>query len=424
MKSCSCRRRLAGFAATAALTVWIVGVTPAGAATPSAWPQFGSNAAHTSVNSHETTLSTSNVAHLSHRWSQPDYSPGVPIAADGLVYMVGYDRVVRAFNATTGALKWSFAVAGGTQHATSLVVVGGVLYTEEDGELYALDARSGDLLHETPMVSSLGLAYSHGVIYAQPARPDGLMGAYDAATGDQLWTVSLGGATNAVPTVAGGRVFAWANGHGNSETTLSAYSAATGGLLWSRLISHPAHGMAAALVAGPPVVSGKKVVIATTDGHLWALSASTGAVIWKKRLGTPAGVALTPPNSAPAVYRGRVFQTTEGRACTSGRSKSTLTVRSLTTGVQVWSRVYENIPCSQVTFGTSISRSPVIANGLVYLTEMNAMKIRVYRTGGRLAAVFPTSEIPATSAIVAAGHVYVSEFDSSADTGAVEGFAP
>jgi hypothetical protein len=35
---------------------------------------------------------------------------------------------------------------------------------------------------------------------------------------------------------------------------------------------------------------------------------------------------------------------------------------------------------------------PVIANGLVYLPEMNAKKIRIFTTGGDLVSVFLTGE--------------------------------
>jgi hypothetical protein len=68
----------------------------------------------------------------------------------------------------------------------------------------------------------------------------------------------------------------------------------------------------------------------------------------------------------------------------------------------------------------------VLVHSLVYLPEVNAQKIRVYKTGGSLAAVIPTGEWMLSSAVAAAREVYVSTWDpyTSGGIGYVQAFAP
>jgi hypothetical protein len=64
----------------------------------------------------------------------------------------------------------------------------------------------------------------------------------------------------------------------------------------------------------------------------------------------------------------------------------------------------------------------VIANGLVYVTEVNHMNIGVFTTGGNPVAEIPTGE-PAVQAVVAHGEVFVTTWNGFSH-GYLQAFGP
>jgi len=73
------------------------------------------------------------------------FRPGAPTAAGELVFLCGDDGKVRALEAGTGALKWSFATAGPV--AQPPTVWNGRAYVgSSDGVVYCLEAATGRLL--------------------------------------------------------------------------------------------------------------------------------------------------------------------------------------------------------------------------------------------------------------------------------------
>jgi outer membrane protein assembly factor BamB len=203
----------------------------------------------------------------------------------------------------------------------------------------------------------------------------------------------------AAPAVGHGEVV-WVEETSQGGTAL-AYSVRDGRHLWSRHIRPRP--------TSEPVIWRNSVIIASESvpapAGLTRLNATTGALVWSRTLNTPGLV-----DSAPAVYRGRIYQTEEGSFCINGRWTSTLTVRKVSTGAQVWSRESEDLACTPHQIEDTEQRSPAIANHLVYLSELNGKRIRVYTTWrGHLTAVVPTGgELVASTPVLAAGHVVVS----------------
>ena len=96
-----------------------------------------------------------------------------------------------------------------------------------------------------------------------------------AATVDRLWSTSVGdgaGMTGAslVPAVVGDRVYA-----ASSDGTIAAYDAATGERLWSQEIES---------FSGGPGADEKLVVAGTIDGAVIALDAERGSEVWRARV--------------------------------------------------------------------------------------------------------------------------------------------
>lgn len=78
----------------------------------------------------------------------PDISaPGTNGFADGVVYVVGKDRVSYAINLTTGALIWQTALAkGSTADVAGEALVGNTLYAPTEAGVYALNASTGAVI--------------------------------------------------------------------------------------------------------------------------------------------------------------------------------------------------------------------------------------------------------------------------------------
>src|SRR4029453_4745221 len=87
------------------------GGTPDRASTGWGGPMFGFNARHTSNSTSEHVLGTSNVSTLQLRWSRPTGDQGCcgsPIVSrHGTVLISGGDYYLHAFDAETGAIRWT-----------------------------------------------------------------------------------------------------------------------------------------------------------------------------------------------------------------------------------------------------------------------------------------------------------------------------
>jgi outer membrane protein assembly factor BamB len=408
-------RRVVGIAVAVTLAVGAVGTGTAAAARPSTWPQLGFNSGHTSVNPSEKTLRASNVGRLTQQWKDQIGTAvtgpaSVPVVAHRDIFVAAGSTIV-AQQLAGGSIAWTFTAPAFT---TDPVIARNTVYTFAAGHLYSLNARTGALRRRTAMIDTEGLVYARGVLYTEPAVYGDDVAAYRASSGHLIWRHVVDGPMNAPPAVGHGEVVAV------EATTMGpmaeAYATSDGRPLWSQKISPQPN--------AEPVISRNSVIIATAsigaiNAGLTRLNATTGAVVWRKPLRT-AGLV----SSAPAVYRGRIFQTEEGSFCIGGRETSTITVRKVSTGAQVWSRVYENIPCSEFQLQVTQQRSPVVANHLVYVSELNAKKIRVYTASGALAGVVRTGEFTTSTPVVAAGHVVVSTWDAARNVGFVQAFAP
>jgi len=74
-------------------------------------------------------------------WGGPSGSLSTSVIANGVVYEAG-GQIVQAFNAMTGAPRWSFQTGGSIE--SSPAVANGVVYFEsDDNYVYALDAGTG-----------------------------------------------------------------------------------------------------------------------------------------------------------------------------------------------------------------------------------------------------------------------------------------
>ena len=133
-----------------------------------------------------------------------------PLVADGVLYFVGSLNVVRAVDATTGALKWSYdpqvmeragnRVRSGWDHSRGIALWKDKVYLATwEGRLIALDAGTGREVWSTMTVDPEKALYITGAPKVfkgkvlignggtEHGATRGYVTAYDAETGEQAW---------------------------------------------------------------------------------------------------------------------------------------------------------------------------------------------------------------------------------------------
>ncbi|WP_427964898.1 PQQ-binding-like beta-propeller repeat protein [Altererythrobacter sp.] len=189
---------------------------------------------------------------------------------------------------------------------------------------------------------------------------NGVIHAFDAKTGAQLWThkMDLGGrpansAFGGGASIADGRVFA-TNGVGD----VVALDAENGSLIWKVQPAGP--------LRGSPTVAFGQVYVMTQDNQIFALEASDGSLVWQESgSATQAGVFGV---AAPAAGQGTVI---------AGYSSGELSAYRYENGRVLWADALARTSIStEVGSLTDIDADPIIDSGRVYALGQ----------GGRMAA--------------------------------------
>jgi outer membrane protein assembly factor BamB len=161
-----------------------------------------------------------------------------------------------------GDLKWTFATGGGI-HSSPAVVDGTVYVGSRDGNLYALNADTGEKLwaFKTGSWVESSPVVVGGVVYV--GSNDGYLYALDARTGAKLWSFGTKYSIRSSPAVADGIIY-----FGSNDYCVYAVDALTGKKLWRHETD--------SRVTTSPVVSDGIVVVGTGEGALYTLNARNG----------------------------------------------------------------------------------------------------------------------------------------------------
>jgi eukaryotic-like serine/threonine-protein kinase len=338
--------------------------------------------------------------------------PSSPAIAGGMVYFASYDGKFYALNADTGRLKWKFTTAGerrfeakgihGLQpknqtipdpwdvYLSSPVVVDGAVYFGSgDGNLYALDAASGELRwkFQTGDVVHASPAYESGTLYV--GSWDSYLYAVDAATGHEKWRFKGGEdplihnqvGFQSSPIVSGGLVYT-----GCRDSNVYAIDAATGKEKWR-------FNNEMSWVITTPAVAKGKLLFATSDSSLFhMIDAATGKSAGRQQL--KAYVFSSPSVAGDVVYLGVLNGSLEARDLNTGEllwefqteasrenKNWVLTADRKFNGPMIFTTSWREAATSgldlQSTVGSFFS-SPLIANGIVYVgsTDGNLYALR------------------------------------------------
>jgi outer membrane protein assembly factor BamB len=155
---------------------------------------------------------------------------GTPAASEGLVYVGGYNGRVYAVSSISGELEWTYPREGNIQPIVSgMVVALGRVYFGSGGEVFALDA----------------------------------------VTGDEVWKAQVGDKVWSTPAIAGDTLYV-----GSFDRKLYALDVATGEQKWASFATRGA-------IVSSPVINSNVIYVGSLDRHIYAVDAVTGEQVWQ-----------------------------------------------------------------------------------------------------------------------------------------------
>jgi len=164
----------------------------------------------------------------------------------------------------------SYPVVGSNK--VFVTVAGDMSMGPYGSKLIALDERTGDIAWGPVSLGGTywwsALAYDNGKVFA--VNYDGLLRAYDAATGTPAWSAKMGKqrSFSGPPTALNGIVYLVGQGSGS---TLFAVSGTNGQVMWTVDVGSQ---------HGSPAVTNTAVYIGSECSRVTALSPKTGTVLW------------------------------------------------------------------------------------------------------------------------------------------------
>jgi outer membrane protein assembly factor BamB len=167
-----------------------------------------------------------------------------PSVADGIVY-IGSDGskadptdttpvAFYAVDAETGTERWHVDFDAGFSMLAAAPIVAGTVYLAQnnfermESLLVALDALTGEERWRTSVpVAAASSPFATETLVGLPGQFDGVLNAYNAKTGELVWSADLEGRSATSPTVASDIVYAT-----NNDRVLFAFDLSTGNELW------------------------------------------------------------------------------------------------------------------------------------------------------------------------------------------------
>lgn len=299
-----------------------------------------------------------------------------PTFFDGVIYVGGGDGDLRAIDAETSEVIWTYSASEHGINNTPAVAAGVIYFGGVDGNLYALDASTQEetwIYSAGSRISYSSPAVSEGVVYVGSA--DGKLHAVDVESGKDRWPAYNARAPiHTSPAVAEGGVY-----FGTADGRLHAVDARTGRRKW------PSYSTESVVHTLPAVVDGV-VYFGSQDGRLHALDAHTGEPEWEPV--QTGGHVTTAAVSEGIVY----FGSADGKLyAVDGK-----------TGQEVW---------TQQVGGAIEGNPPAIASDVIYFCSTDLKLYAVDLRAERILWTYPTGETLCSGAVIADGVVYFATGD-------------
>ena len=289
------------------------------------WAQAGGNATksygHLALGASPTRVFAVNVEGATNRRRLG----ASPVVGDGILFAVGGDGRLSAFDAQTGAQRWTYD-PGLESDLKPSAFGGGASY--DDGKVYMTDG-AGDVI------------------------------ALNAADGSVLWKVKPSGPLRGSPTIAFGSVFVM-----TQDNQIFALDASDGSIQWQESGSSTQAGVFG--VAAPAAGQGT-VIAGYSSGELIAHRYENGRTLWadalaRTSISTSVG-SLTDIDADPIIDNGRVYALGQG-----GR----MAAYELVTGQRIWELNLAGIS------------TPAIAGEWIFALTDDARLLAIARTTGKI----------------------------------------
>ncbi len=272
--------------------------------------------------------------------------------------------------ASSPSRGWSASIAGSSSKqrlAAAPVIGGGQLFAmDTDGMVHAYDAASGaprwtqSFKISGDGASSVfggGASFDSGRVYVTTGV--GEVAALDATTGKQLWKVKPAGPLRGSPTISFGLVFVM-----TQDNQIHALNAEDGTSAWNQSAST---GQTGVFGVGAPAAGQGTVLAGFSTGELIAYRYENGRQLWadalaRTSLATTVGV-LTDIDADPIIDRGRVYALGQG-----GR----MAAYELVSGQRIWELNLAGIS------------TPAIAGDWVFTLTDDAKLLCIARTTGKV----------------------------------------
>ena len=291
-----------------------------------------------------------------------------PAMVDGTLFLGCNDGLLRAVDAETGSLLWTFStdcgISGEAAVDSSRVYFGG-----QDGVVYALDRQTGT------RIWSSGLGYhvfcDVGILQDSLLVTGNSMGsvcALHTLTGELAWSSELGGLLLGPALIDSLCVFTTENGK------VAVYDA-SGNTLWSNDYGGQ---------ASPPSVDSTGIIVGFSTGILRKLNTLTGSLIWETDL---TDSTLRTVLSRPVLKNDHILV---------GGTDSRLYCLNSTTGESLWEREFENW----------VQVPPVIGDTCVYICcDDQRLHLTDLRTGVPIDSV-EMGSYSGTAPVLTGGRLY------------------
>jgi outer membrane protein assembly factor BamB len=265
---------------------------------------------------------------------------------------------------------WTANIPGSSQRrrlAAAPVIGNGTLYVEDsEGVVHAFDAQTGASrwTHTAEVEGNVraanfggGVSYDSGRVYVTNGVGEVL--ALDASNGSEIWKVKPGGPLRGAPTIAFGSVYVM-----SQDNQIFALSTEDGKQLWNETGSVAQTGVFG--VAAPAAAQGT-VVAGYSSGELVAYRYENGRTLWadalaRTSMSTEVG-ALTDIDADPIIDSGRVYALGQG-----GR----MAAYELVTGQRIWELNLAGIS------------TPAIAGEWIFTLTDDARLLAIARASGKV----------------------------------------
>ena len=268
-------------------------------------------------------------------------------------------------------IGWEFETDG--KVGSSPAISNGNIYIGSyDGNLYALDRYSGELVWSysagAPVNSSPAVV--DDVVYV--GSDNGNLNAVYATDGDEVWTFETDDQIWSSPTVADGTVYI-----GSYDDRFYAVDSDTGEKVWRFKANHD-------FCASSPAVVDGTVYVGSIDNNLYALSSDNGDEVWRYE-------SSDSIVSSPVVWEGNVY---------FGSIDGIMYALDANTGNEVWTK----------DTGNPLHTSPTIVRENLYTASGTSVYVLDPYTGEKLDQAMTSGTIM-SSPTVADGVVYIGTSD-------------